>query len=380
MTPEPGVTDARSIGERYQVRWYEPGDRDGLLSLFESAAHWVRGGGEDWFAWKYEDNPAASDVPIVVASHEGAIVGARPCLPLRMYANGESITAIQTCDTVVDESHRRQGIFTEMTRFAFDYYAGRGCPLAIHLPNDVARQAYSSIGARVVGDVPTYYRIQRPLAMLQDRGAAADSAALDAALTAGAWTYLHAQDVGSSPAGDVHVERHETVPAATLARLYRKRVPDRIHAVRDEPFYRWRFSNPDWAYRTFVARRDGVPVAGLITGTRAEGPIVTYVTEVVPLVRGDSGRAVLEALLSRALADHDEVDVVVASGWVLPRRLLARFGFHGDDSFPLSVAADPTVLIVSRLAGDDETPWRVAGLDPLAPESWLLPFSEQDTA
>jgi hypothetical protein len=176
------------------------------------------------------------------------------------------------------------------------------------------------------------------------------------------------------------VERHESVPAETLARLYRSRVPDRLHAVRDEAFYRWRFANPDWAYRTFVARRDGEPVAALVTGTRAEGTIVTYLTEVVPLEGGEGWREALTALLARALSDHDAVDLVAASGWVLPRDLLARFGFHADDALPLSAAADPTVLLASWLSPEDGTPWRVGGLDVTRPENWLLPFSEQDTA
>ena len=376
-TSSPGASD-RGTGD-YEIRWYEPGDRAELLDLFEGAAHWVRGGGRDWFAWKYEENPAASGVPIVVATHDGTVVGARPFFPIRMVAGGEETIALQTCDTVVHEDHRRQGVFTEMTRQAFEHFADREPSFAFHLPNEVAQEAYRSLGARVVGEVPTFYRIQRPLALLRDRTDAPDSAALDDALTAGAWTYLHATDVVSPTTADVRVERHEAVPAATLAGLYRERIPERLHAVRDEAFYEWRFANPDWSYTTYTAWRDGDPVAGLVAGTRKEGPLVTYLTEVVPLVGGDDWWRALEALLAGALADHDGVDLVAVSGWVVPRDLLARFGFLADDSLPLSMAADPTVLFVSPLPGAGSS-GGMAGLDLLATESWLLPLSEQDTA
>lgn len=353
-----------------------------MLSLFEGADHWERGGGREWFAWKYERNPAASRVPIVVATRDGSVVGARPFLPFPMAAGGERTVGLQTCDTVVHVDHRRRGVFSEMTRRAFDHYADREPAFAFHLPNEAARKAYRSLGARAIGTVPTHYRIQRPLALLRDRDELPGSAALDVALTAGAWTYLHAHDAVAPPPDGFRVERHEAVPAGTLARLYRGRVPERLHAVRNEAFYEWRFSNPDWAYRTFTAWRDGRPVAGLVTGTRAEGEIVTYVTEVVPLGGGDDWRAAVAALLARALDDHDAVDLVAASGWVLPREVLARFGFNADDSLPLSVASDPTVLLVSWLAtdGGQRPPWRVGDVDLRTPESWLLPFSEQDTA
>lgn len=297
-----------------------------------------------------------------------------------MTAGGEMTVGLQTCDTVVDAEHRRRGVFTEMTRRAFDHYADRGHDLAFHLPNEGARKGYRSLGARTVGTVPTHYRIQRPLGLVRGPGGQSSSGALDVALTAGAWTYLHAQEVVAPSTGDVRVERHEHVPAETLSRLYRKRVPDRLHAVRDAEFYRWRFANPDWAYRTFLARRDGEPVAGLITGTRAEDAIVTYVTEVVPLAGGEGWRAAVSALLARAVSEHDAVDVVAASGRVVPRELLARFGFHADDSLPLSLASDPTVLLVSWLGSDDDAAWRVGGLDVTRAANWLLPFSEQDTA
>lgn len=378
--PDSGNVD---MGARdYEVRWYEPADRDGLLALFEGASHWQRGGGREWFAWKYEENPVASRVPIVVATHEGAVVGARPFLPFRMAAAGETTVGLQTCDTVVHADHRRRGVFTEMTRRAFAHYADREPAFAFHLPNEVAREAYRSLGARDVGTVPTHYRIQRPPALLRDWDELPDSAALDLAMTAGAWTYLHAHDAVSPTADDLRVERHATVPVETMARLYRERIPERLHAVRDEAFYRWRFSNPDWAYRTFTAWRDGHPVAGLITGTRAEGQIVTYVTEVVPLSGGDDWRAAVAALLARALDFHDAVDLVAASGRVVPRDLLARFGFHADDSLPLSAASDPTVLLVSSLSPDagSRSQWRVGDVDVTEAESWLLPFSEQDTA
>ena len=317
---------------------------------------------------------------MVIATHGGSVVGARPFLPLRMRAGGETTVGLQTCDTVVRADHRRRGVFTAMTSWAYDRYARLEPTFAFHLPNAVAREAYRSVGAREVGEVPTYYRIHRPLALLGERNGGNRSEPLDVALTAGAWTYLHAREVTRPPTTDLRVERHDEVPAETFAALYRRRAPRRLHAVRDEAFYRWRFSNPDWSYSAFTAWRGDEPVAGLVTGTRAEGQIVTYLVEAVPLAGGDGWREALTALLRRALRAHDAVDLVAASGRVLPTELLADFGFHGDGVLPLSAAADPTRLLVSWLDDEAGRPWRVDGVDLTEPENWLLPFSEQDTA
>ncbi|WP_162224678.1 GNAT family N-acetyltransferase [Halorussus amylolyticus] len=371
----------RGRDDPYTIQPYAREHRDGVLDLDETV--WNRRRCTEWFAWKYERNPYLSEVPVYVATFDGKIVGARPLLAFRLAANGTEFLALQPSDTMVHPDHRGRGLFTRMTERAIDDYTDREPALFFNFPNGQARPGYRKLGWRTVGDRVTYYRIQNPKPLLSayvdsDLGTAVGSVA-DPALAG--YNGLH--DWAADAASEFRVERVDGVPADSLAALYRRRVPDRIHAVRDEEFYRWRFASPEWTRRTYLAVRDGDPVAGVIARTRtnADGIRLTQVADVVPLV-GDEGRlGAVASVFGRLLADHRNSDLVAISESPLPHSFLRERGFHRNDRFPFSrLKSHHRVLAVRPLDANPATPWAANGVSLTDESNWLVSFAERDTA
>lgn len=361
----------------YIIRRFEDADREAFLSLYES----VFGGdvSDRWFDWRFVENPFVDHVPMFVAEQVGELVGARPFLCFQVEIGSRTLLGIQTCDTMVHPDHRRKGLFTRMTDRAYDYYRSLDDPvLQFSIPNRFSRPGYLKLGCEVVCQLPVSYRVQRLDSMVGNDTLTDVAGALQPVVS----VYNAARDRLTAPSADadISVTAHDQVPSEMFADLYRSAVPNRIHATRNEAFYEWRFDNPRWDYRAYIARRDGEPVAGVVTGTRtADGQTWTQLTDVVPLLGGDRRRPALTALLRRILSDAAETDLVSVRNGVIPQDLLTAFGFHRDDRLPLSAVTTPTILITNLLGGEDDQ-WVVDGHDLLDPTSWKLSFSEHNTS
>ncbi|MDS0259928.1 GNAT family N-acetyltransferase [Haloarcula sp. S1CR25-12] len=371
MPTETVTTTARTDADDYDIRWFREADREGFMELHRDT---FPDGSEAWFEWKFLDNPYLPEVPIVVTEHDGDIVGARPNLAFQMRAGDTYHTALQSCDTMVDEAHRRQGLFSRMSERLFADYAEGQPAFTFNNPNQKTTAGLSKLGCDIAGEHTTYYRIQNPAAY-----AGIDSRLAETAGTQAARTYLATREQRFDPPSEVSVTRHTDIPAETLASLYRRRPPTEIHALRDEQFFRYRFGNPNWSYTAYTARIGGRPVAGVVTGTgEKEHHTVTNVADVVPLV-GDAERdRALPAIFDRLVADHDDADVIAVRGQSVPDGLLTGLGFHSDRALPFSPVATPTKLVVSPIPPDGS--WRVAGRDIRVMDNWRPTFVEHNTA
>lgn len=374
---EPTESEQSAFRAPYVIRPYEPGDKAAVLSLYDDV---FGGGSEAWFDWKYEDNPYLPEVPIFVAERDGVLVGARPYLAFRMHAGNRTAVALQTADTMVSPDHRRQGLFTRMTERSFEYYRDRDPAFTFNIPNALSRSGYLDLGCEVVSELETHYRIQDPATLTAERTDGTVAQSVAAVATPFVRGYLRLRGGLASSRAGFTVREHATIPVSELASVYERHVPDRLHAVRDETFYAWRFRNPEWDYRAFTAHRDREPVAGIVTGSQSRGGrTFTRLTDVVPLIGNGDRDAAIEALLAHAVDVHGESDLIATAGRAIPQRIRRRFGFYGDDSLPFSHIATPTVLITSPL-GVGPDAWSVGGLDIRQPDSWLLSFSEQNTS
>lgn len=360
----------------YHIREFEPDDEEAFLSLNAVAM----GGRTDheWFAWKYLDNPYLEGVPILLVEHDdGTLAGARPVFPLRVSINGEHHTALVLADTMVHPDHRRQGIFRRMTERTLERYRDAGHAMIFNFPNYRSRPLYLDSDWRQVEEWTTYYRVADParVATARSERAVLRLAGLLAGPVASAYHALRERFAATAPAADVTVRRESIPPVDELAALYRSNVPDEIHAVRDETFYRWRLDNPQWEYVTYLGERDGEPVAALITATADHGGVVTTrIADVVPL-SCEHLTAELATLLEYVLADHADTDLFGAPSRVIPEPLLTDLGFLPDDAPPLNAIADVTIQVV-RPFGDR---WEIAGMDVADPENWRTTFLEIDT-
>jgi len=372
----------------YEIRLFESGDRQQYLALYDEV---LSGGDESWFEWKYVDTPYVDHVPIVVAVADGRIVGAKSGMAFEVGREGARFSALQPADTMVHPDHRRQGIYSRMTELMKEVYADRGLGLFFNYPNDATLSGSLKHGWDHVDSVTTRYRIRDPAAFAGVEFGPLDGA-VDAAGRVAADAVLgrrsSVRDVlgrrsSVDDADDLSVRRHRSVPVETLAGLYRRRVPDRFHVVRDERYLRWRYDNPDWEYTAYTVQRDGYPVSGAVVGHGAKAGVEeASLTDLLPLggpVEGDDpdsnpvDREATTALLDRILADYRDVEVVTAADDALPAGMLAAFGFLPDTEPPLSWVSSPRNLVAYPV---DEAidPERLAD-----PAEWLLGLSDRDT-
>ena len=126
---------------------------------------------------------------------------------------------------------------------------------------------------------------------------------------------------------------------ARLEALYEQATPDVPHPVHDRTFFNWRYGVPSWQpNRTYVAERDGQPVAGAVVQTAPSGigAMTTYVRHVVPLTGSETWLEGVRALLGQIVSDHPDSDVLRLSEPTFPSSLLSAYGFVSDEHFPLS--------------------------------------------
>ena len=375
------TTDGRSTDrgsetpddDPYEIRPYEPGDREEFLELYDLV---LGDRNDEWFRWKYEGNPYTDHVPMIVATVDDRVVGTKPCLALELRVGSRTLRGYQPADVMVHPDHRRRGLYSRTTERLKEHYRDRDPALFFNFPNPATLSGSLKHGWQVVEEVPTFYRVQRPDALVDDERLSR----LASAVRPAARGYLRARDVTVRRPSEITVDRFEGVPVGPFVRLYERAVPSTLHANRDETFYGWRFENPQWEYDAYVARRAGEPVAGVVVGTRERaGRHQLCLTDIVPLESAPGREAGLTAILKRVLEERRDAALVAASGRAIPPELLGRFGFHHDGSLPLSALTVPTTQVTYPLGDGGGHEWTVAGRAVTDPTNWSVTFAEQDT-
>lgn len=363
----------------YAIRPYRSSDAVGFQRLYESV--WGNSKGRAWFEWRFEENPYVSEVPMVVAENGDELVGAEPCLVFRVRAGEARGLAYQPADWMVHPDHRRRGLFTRMTESVLERDAAGRPDFYFNFPSEEILPGLEKFGWRVVTRVPRYYRVQNPSRIARVRGTP-DAKGRTMALMGNvanpvARTYAGLCDLFAPDFDDVTVSRREGVPVETLAGLYDRTVPDRLHVVRDEAFYDWRFDNPRWETTTYVARRDGDVVASLVACTEAHAGVRwTTLADVLPL--GDGPVGALASLLRTAVGDAGDADLVTTSGETLPPAVLRRCAFRSVDAFPLSLLSDRATMVARPNSADGS--WRFGDGTLTEADRWVLQPADRDIA
>ncbi len=334
---------------RYTIRAFDPADRATFLSMYETVFGHNRSA--DWFRWKYRENPFADHVPIIVASDDGEPVGFRSFFAQELRAGDTILPAFQPCDTMVHPDHRKRGLFDRLNERAIERYTDGRPSFFFNFPNGNSKRGNRKHGWREIGTIPAYYRPQNPARILERvvadtqppagsrrRASETDVAAAAADMLRDIVTATHrASDrLLVDDETSLEIERATPPPADTLAAVYRRSIPETIHANRTETFYRWRFDNPAQTYTSYVARRAGEPVAALVVSSVADH---VRLVETLPRTL-ETEAAALEALLVAALGDFADRSYVEAFGETLPAPL--RYRFYPDTRPPLSTLLRPT--------------------------------------
>lgn len=365
-------------GRSYTIRRYESGDGDGLRSLREEI--WEQRLSEEWFRWKYIDNPYVDHVPMFVAESDGEVVGTRPFMAFRMRVGESTPLALLATDTMVSPDHRHQGLFTRMTEATIRHYTDSEPAFVFNFPNSKSRPGYRKLGWRVLEPSTTRYRVQNPVPLVDSRTDRTSVRLLARAATPLNRGLLGIGDRLGASADDTSVERVRGVPSRVLASLYERHVPDGVHALRDEEFYDWRYASPRWdSVNSYVATRSGEPVAGVVVQTRTtgDGVRVTTLADIVPMEGDADWKRSVQHLLCHVGSHHRRSDVLVAPDGVVPAGTMTAHGFLSNRSVPLSmVSATPLRLCVRSLT-DGPDRWRISGRSLTDPSTWRLSLSER---
>ncbi len=359
----------------YDIRWYRPADRAQFIDLYADVlGSWQHS--PEWFDWKYVSNPYVDHVPIVVATADGDLVGARSFFALPMVVDGERYPALQPCDTMVHPDHRRQGLFTRMTERAIDRYESRERAFFFNFPNEVTLQGNRKLGWRRVGTVPVAYRVEQVTPLLAAQTTVPGHRLAGSVATGLVSAHNRLRDRRETTSAGVSVRYEESVPVETLAALYADTAPATIHAHRDPAFYRWRLSNPNWNYSAFVGESGSERAALVVARTppgKLYGPETTRVADVVPLTDHEGREQLLGALLAEVRASYPSSDLFVAPS-TIPGPVLRAQGFYREGEPPLSYLRDGRAHLVRAL--DSWAPEDVSLTDA---ENWSTTFLELDT-
>lgn len=351
--------------DEYRVRTYEPGDRDGILSLFET--EWGYRPSTDWFDWKYVEDPYLSHVPITLAERDGEIVAVQGYVPCRVRRGERIVQALKPVDAVVHPDHRRNGLYSRITERAIRRYDDRESAFFFNFPNVASLGAQQKLGWSEVTVVSMYYRMQRPSELLPN-GRALDPVG-QVADTVGR-TVLGVFDQLTAIDTAYDIERYASPPADVLESIYESNVPDAFHVDREAQYYRWILDAPTVDHTVYVANRDGRPVAALVTRSNDDGDVTVF--DALPLA---SNHDAFATLLAAVTADNEDAGVLSVTDQTLSPALLSRFGFVSYETPVLSRLCDPTYMAVRPL-------WREADSVPFSrraladADNWCLSFLE----
>lgn len=352
----------------YEIAHYRPEHFDGVLSVLSGLWPWERELATRLFRWRHLENPYVDAPPGVVALRDGKVVGFRGYFA-HAYTPGSGapdVVVLHPCDTVVDPSHRNQGLSVAMGRLASDFDVSRYRFFMNLTSGDNSRPGYVALGFIPLAPRVVYLRNGfNPAVWLTD-----------------AWSRRPAKpDRKPAPSrvrhgrfGDVLVSG-EARPA-DMAAVIAAEAPDgpALRLRQDEAFFTWRYRNPVQRY-AFYYRMEGEIVSAYavfdISKDARCGSLLDY---------GESRPGLLAGLLRHVCTSGDFV-ALSALGYGLDARMLGvlrALGFRPVHTVKSlfkrgSVEAlAPPILIRPVPAKFEESAFRLGTLDLRRLSDWRL--------
>lgn len=272
-----------------QLRTFEPGDRDDVLTLLAASL----GRADDprfdlLFAWKHEQNVFGRS-EMLVAGDGDAIVGFRAFMRWQFQRDGRVVDAVRAVDTATHPDYQGRGVFTRVTMCAVDRLRDEGISFVFNTPNDQSRPGYLKMGWHEVGRLPIAVRprsLRSAVRMVRSREPAE--------------RWSEPSNVGEPAA--------EFLPAAagTLAGLIGSQRSSRgVHTVRSPEYLTWRYGAEFLGYRVLLARR-GAERGVVIFRVRRRGAARELVLDELLVPDGDPRLAteMVGTLAANADADY----------------------------------------------------------------------------
>ncbi len=279
----------------FTVRPYEPGDEEGIVSLFnavfsEGNPDFAGRTVEEWRAI-YLDNPAGVQT-FVGTDPDGDVIANYSAIPAYCADRGERKMSMQAVDTCVDKRYRgrlsKKSVFVTIATEMIAYYSTPGRdPFDVYmwgLPNE---QAFP-VGTRIIGYKPVHCPMPSLVATVDDGWIATLDEAAGAGIDVIDWD-------GSADVAGTGIAPEVVI--GELAALFERHLdPQALTIWKDPDYLAWRYrATSHVTYRAALAQRDGALVGAAIYRLGWAGQ------PVVPIVDwfGDgSDRAVTAALLA----------------------------------------------------------------------------------
>jgi hypothetical protein len=258
----------------------------------------------EFFRWKHFSSPLGRSLAFL-AEVGGRAVGFAAWMPCALTVGARTVHALRGVDLGVHPDFRGRGVAAALTPAGAEN-APPGTAFTMSTPNRVSRSGVLRQGRRSAGSFPLLVRLRRPL-----RGALGRRSPSPRPRPA-----VDARPAGAALADDARLEE-------LLAEVEQPR--DRLSAVKDAAFLRWRYSLPGEYHALALERAGSLDGLAILRLVRHGSSWSTRVCEL--LVRGNDAGAARRLLRSAVgAADVDYLACSFARG-TGPRRAAARSGF-----------------------------------------------------
>jgi hypothetical protein len=362
----------------YRIIRYRPRYRDDVLQLQTHLWGSDLRVNSNYLTWKYEENPYLDEPLIYLALHDDRVVGMRGLWGANWEIGSTDQTIVMPCagDTTISPEHRKRGLLRQIFRFIMDDPAVAAFPYILNF--SAGESVYhSQIGEnwRVIAPYGTVSRApaivkSTPFRILQRLTQRVASRSFRKKLLINAGRLERAGGMVDQ------VQLSESPRPGDMASLVeRMGRPDRIHHVRDQRYFAWRFRSPLAGYRFFYWKDtalDGFLVVARNLHSIAPASVVDW--EAV-------NQDVLSDLLLAAIGQAGLGGIAIWKA-ALPKSvvdLLDRLGFTALDTYSADREYRPAFLATCVDKAMVDTQWTLAGQSLTDLKSWDLRMVNSDS-
>jgi GNAT superfamily N-acetyltransferase len=330
-----------------EVRPYREEDEASVLDLLRAALGPGPAGDRhpEFFRWKHEENPFGRSF-MLVAEADHRIVGLRAFMRWRFEAAGRSVEAVRAVDTATHPEYQGLGVFSRLTKEALQRLREE-VDLVFNTPNETSLRGYLKMGWRIVGQMPVWIRVRRPVRFVSRIRSLGETDG----------------STGIVPRNEAETAERALSDGAAVSSLLSSIDPAyrRYRTPHDVDYLRWRYGSAPFLDYRAVREYAGDELSGLaIFRVRPRGRL--WETTIGELIVPAGDRSTLTRLLRRVAreAPVDHLTCRFPVGWSTPAvsfrsRLIRAPGGMTFVVNPLSERLDP---------------------DPNASRSWALSLGD----
>jgi GNAT superfamily N-acetyltransferase len=326
------------LREAVLVRPYRDEDETSVLELLAVTL----GGGPaghrpvDFFRWKHLENPAGRSF-MLVAELDGKLVGFRAFMRWRFMVGGSAVRAVRAVDTATHPDHQGKGIFSTLTLQALDGLRGE-TDLVFNTPNASSLPGYLKMGWRVVGQMPVWIRVRRPLAFARGlRSIHSPSASTDSA-----------PEVRAPSALDIFQRPEELTGLLEDSRDH----DGRISTPLDVDYLAWRYGGaPVLGYRAIIEETAGKLSGVAFFRVRPRGDLWETTLGDVIVRPGDrrTARRLIGRVVSASRVHHVTCHFSAGSSQLAAARMNGFIGWRRGEVFVVNALDQELASTAGRL-------------------------------